>query len=71
MEVNRYDQDEKNTSFSYSNYKRGLEYIKKYKAKLFIVFIVVFTFYHIGKFAASFLKIIIISDQTSFYQILH
>ena len=39
MEVNRYDQDEKNTSFSFSNYKRGLEYIKKYKAKLFIVFI--------------------------------
>lgn len=39
MEVNKYDQDEKNTSFSFSNYKRGLEYIKKYKAKLFIVFI--------------------------------
>ena len=39
MEVNRYDQDEKNTSFSFSNYKRGLEYIKKYKTKLFIVFI--------------------------------
>ncbi len=39
MEVNRYDQDEKNTSFSFSNYKRGLKYIKKYKAKLFIVFI--------------------------------
>lgn len=39
MEVNKYDQDEKNTSFSFSNYKRGLEYIKKYKTKLFIVFI--------------------------------
>ncbi len=39
MEVNRYDQDEKNTSFSFSNYKRGLIYIKKYKIKLFNVFI--------------------------------
>lgn len=39
MKVNKYDQDEKNTSFSFSNYKRGLEYIKKYKTKLFIVFI--------------------------------
>ncbi|MCI8272622.1 MAG: ABC transporter ATP-binding protein [Clostridia bacterium] len=39
MEVNRYNQDEKNTSFSFLNYKRGLTYIKKYKVKLFIVFI--------------------------------
>ena len=39
MRVNRYDQDEKNTLFSFSNYKRGLEYIKKYKIKLFSVFI--------------------------------
>lgn len=39
MGVNRYDQDEKSTSFSFSNYKRGLVYIKKYKAKLFMVFI--------------------------------
>ena len=29
----------KNTSFSFSNYKRGLIYIKKYKIKLFNVFI--------------------------------
>lgn len=39
MEVNKYDQDEKNTLFSFSNYKRGLNYIKNYKTKLFIVFI--------------------------------
>ena len=39
MRVNRYDQDEENTSFRFSNYKRGLTYIKKYKAKLGIVFL--------------------------------
>ncbi len=39
MSVNKYDQDEKNTSFSLSNYKRGLTYIKKYKSKLIIIFI--------------------------------
>lgn len=39
MRVNRYDQDEENTSFHFSTYKRGLFYIKKYKVKLFIVFI--------------------------------
>ncbi len=39
MGVNRYDQDEKNTSFHFSNYKRGLIYIKKYKSKLVTIFI--------------------------------
>ena len=39
MGVNRYDQDEKDTVFKLSNYKRGLIYVKKYKTELFIVFI--------------------------------
>lgn len=39
MEVNKYDQDEENTSFSFSNFKRGLIYLKKYKIKLFLVFV--------------------------------
>lgn len=39
MRVNKYDEDEKNTSFRFSNYKRGLTYIKKYKAKLIVVFL--------------------------------
>ena len=42
MQVNKYDEDEKNTSFRFSNYKRGLTYIKKYKAKLIIVFLLNF-----------------------------
>lgn len=40
MRVNRYDEDEKNTSFKFSNYKRGLTYVKKYKAKLITVFLI-------------------------------
>ena len=39
MKVNKYDQDEKNTKFSFSNYKRGLKYIKQYKVQLLTVFI--------------------------------
>ncbi|MBP3501949.1 MAG: ABC transporter ATP-binding protein [Clostridia bacterium] len=39
MGVNRYDQDEKNTVFKLSNYKRGLAYIKQYKRELLIIFI--------------------------------
>lgn len=39
MRVNKYDEDEKDTTFSFSNYKRGLIYIKKYKTKLIIVFL--------------------------------
>lgn len=39
MKINRYDQDEQNTKFKLSNFKRGLTYINKYKSKLFLVFI--------------------------------
>ena len=39
MGVNRYDQEEKNTVFRLSNYKRGLSYIKQYKIELLIIFI--------------------------------
>lgn len=39
MGVNRYDQDEKNTKFSFLNYRRGLKYIKEYRIKLLMVII--------------------------------
>ncbi len=39
MRVNKYDEDEQNTSFKISNYKRALLYIKKYKFKLLLVFL--------------------------------
>ena len=37
MRVNKYDEDEKDTSFSFLNYKRCLMYLKKYKNKLLLV----------------------------------
>lgn len=40
MAVNKYDMDEKNTKFSFKNYARGLKYLKKYKWKLLILFII-------------------------------
>lgn len=40
MRVNKYDVDEKNTKFSFKNYARGLEYLKKYKWKLIGLFII-------------------------------
>lgn len=40
MAVNKYDMDEKNTKFSFTNYVRGLKYLKKYKWKLLILFII-------------------------------
>lgn len=40
MAVNKYDMDEKNTKFSFKNYTRGLKYLKKYKWKLLILFII-------------------------------
>lgn len=40
MAVNKYDMDEKNTKFSFKNYVRGLKYLKKYKWKLLILFII-------------------------------
>lgn len=40
MAVNKYDMDEKNTKFSFENYVRGLKYLKKYKWKLLILFII-------------------------------
>ncbi len=39
MKVNKYDVDEKDTNFSFSNYKRGLIYVKRYKSKLMLVFL--------------------------------
>lgn len=42
MKVNKYDEDEKDTSFSFSNYKRGLVYVKRYKSKLMLVFLLNF-----------------------------
>lgn len=40
MTVNKYDIDEKNTKFSLNNYARGLKYLKKYRWKLFVLFII-------------------------------
>lgn len=40
MRVNKYDVDERNTSFSFKNLKRALKYLKDYKKKLFIALIV-------------------------------
>ncbi len=40
MRVNKYDVDERNTSFSFKNLKRALKYLKDYKKKLFISLIV-------------------------------
>lgn len=40
MRVNKYDVDERNTSFSFKNIKRALKYLKDYKKKLFIALIV-------------------------------
>lgn len=39
MTVNKYDIDEKNTRFSLKNYMRGLKYLKKYKWKIAILFV--------------------------------
>ncbi len=40
MTVNKYNVDEKNTKFSFKNYARGLKYLKKYRWKLFALFII-------------------------------
>lgn len=40
MRVNKYDVDEKNTKFSFKNYKRGLKYLNKYKWKLIGLFLI-------------------------------
>lgn len=40
MRVNKYDVDEKNTKFSFKNYRRGLKYLNKYKWKLIGLFLI-------------------------------
>jgi len=40
MAVNKYDIDEKNMKFSLKNYARGLKYLKRYKWKLLMLFII-------------------------------
>lgn len=40
MAVNKYDIDEKNLKFSLKNYARGLKYLKRYKWKLLMLFII-------------------------------
>ncbi len=39
MRVNKYDVDERNTSFSFKNFKRALKYLKDYKKKLLVALI--------------------------------
>ncbi len=39
MRVNKYDVDERNTKFSFKNFKRALKYLKDYKKKLLIALI--------------------------------
>lgn len=39
MKINKYDEDEKDTKFSFKNYTKALIYVKKYKKELIIVFI--------------------------------